>query len=156
VSGDRDRDARGRPRNARPRDATGRPVPPGGDGVEPIDEVTRSPAEALEVADALIEKGRPFAAHEVLEGAWKQAPEAERDFWQGLAQITVGLTHAQRGNASGAAALLHRGCERLEPYAGTTPYGVDVDEVRRVTRELAQRIESQGLLVPLTVTLRSG
>jgi predicted metal-dependent hydrolase len=117
--------------------------------------VTRSPAEALDLAEALIQDGRPFAAHEVLEGPWKQAPEAERDFWQGLAQITVGLTHAQRGNATGAAALLQRGCERLEPYAGTSPYDVNVDEVRRITRELAHRIERDGLPVPPTIRFKS-
>ena len=28
----------------------------------------------------------------------ESGPGAERDLWQGLAQIAVGLTHAQRGN----------------------------------------------------------
>ena len=151
----RDRDDRGRPRNARPRDATGRPLPPEADGVAPVDEVTRAPAEALATAQALINDGRPFAAHEVLEGAWKQAPQAERDFWQGLAQIAVGLTHAQRGNAGGAIALLERAGERLARYAGSTPYDVDVDGVRRQARERAARIEQQGLPITIEVTFRS-
>ena len=34
--------------------------------------------------------GRPFHAHEVLEASWKAAPPAERDLWQGLAQLAVG------------------------------------------------------------------
>jgi hypothetical protein len=42
----------------------------------------------------------PFAAHEVLEARWKAGPDEERDLWQGLAQICVGLTHAARGNSS--------------------------------------------------------
>ena len=56
---------------------------------------------------------RPFHAHEVLEAAWKSGPAQERDLWQGLAQIAVGLTHARRGNARGAVALLRRGAERV-------------------------------------------
>jgi hypothetical protein len=156
MSAERDRDEHGRPRNARPRDATGRPLPFGRDGVAPIDEATGGPTESLTKAEALIKDGLPFAAHEVLEGSWKLAPDAERDFWQGLAQITVGLTHAQRGNAVGAVTLLRRGRERLEQYAGRTPYDVDVDGVRRVADELAERIERTGLPVPLDVTFRSG
>ncbi|MEW1808906.1 DUF309 domain-containing protein [Pseudarthrobacter sp. NPDC080039] len=41
-----------------------------------------------------MEAGRPFAAHEVLEARWKAGPAMERDLWQGLAQICVGLAHA--------------------------------------------------------------
>ncbi|WP_211882206.1 DUF309 domain-containing protein, partial [Pseudarthrobacter albicanus] len=44
----------------------------------------------------------PFAAHEVLEARWKAGPAEERNLWQGLAQICVGLTHAARGNSVGA------------------------------------------------------
>ena len=51
----------------------------------------RSPSAEMLLA------GRPFHAHEVLEAFWKAAPPAERDFWQGLAQLAVGLTHARRG-----------------------------------------------------------
>ncbi|MDX6285945.1 MAG: uncharacterized protein QOG53_1430 [Frankiales bacterium] len=154
MTTDRDRDDRGRARNARPRDSTGRLLPADADGVAPIDEVTRSPAEALALAEDLINEGRPFAAHEVLEGPWKQAPEEERDFWQGLAQIAVGLTHAQRGNASGAVALLERAGDRLAGYAGTRRHGVDVDGVRRQAREFSEQIEQHGLPIPVHITWR--
>ena len=78
------------------------------------------------MAQQLLDDGRPFHAHEVLEAAWKAAPEPERDLWQGLAQLAVGLTHALRGNSAGATALLSRGASRLSPYAATSPYGIDV------------------------------
>lgn len=98
----------------RPRDAAGRPLPYGQRGVPPVPEdPDRSPAQVLELADAYLAEGRPFAAHEVLETAWKHRPHAERDLWQGLAQVAVGLTHLQRGNTAGAIALLRRGVERL-------------------------------------------
>ncbi len=149
----RDRDQAGRPRNSRPRDALGRPLSRGAAG-EPAspDGVTLPPAAALAEAQRLIDTGRPFHAHEVLEARWKAAPPAERDLWQGLAQIAVGLTHARRGNAKGAVALLRRGAGRVRPYgsaaapaASAARYGLDV--ARAVTRaeSLAERIERAGL-----------
>ena len=137
----RDRDAVGRARQARPRDALGRPLPYGSVGVEPVSEEPLPPLESLELARVLVEQGRPFAAHEVLEARWKAGPVAEQDLWQGLAQLCVGLTHAARGNSIGAARLVERGAIRLETYGpGAGPlYGLDlaavVDWVRRQVGE---------------------
>ena len=144
--GPRDRDSAGRARNARPRDALGRPLPRGAPGDERIpDDLALPPAEALELAQDLLDSGRPFHAHEVLEASWKAAPAAERDLWQGLAQIAVGLTHARRGNAHGAVALLRRGGQRVSGYAGAAPYGIDAAAVSQAASELAARIEDAGL-----------
>jgi hypothetical protein len=124
---DRDRDTAGRARNARPRDALGRPLPYGTEGEERAPEgVVRAPGAALAEAQQLLDAGRPFHAHEVLEDAWKSAPEEERQLWRGLAQLAVGLTHAARGNTRGAATLLERGAENIAPYAERPPHGVDV------------------------------
>jgi hypothetical protein len=123
----RDRDAAGRARNARPRDGLGRPLPRHATGVERVpDDLVLPPAESLAEAQRLLDAGRPFHAHEVLEGTWKAAPAQERDLWQGLAQLAVGLTHRARGNQHGARTLLLRGAARIQPYAGTPPYDVDV------------------------------
>lgn len=128
MSERRDRDLAGRARNARPRDALGRPLPYDAAGENRAPEgVVREPAVALEEAQALLDAGRPFHAHEVLEDSWKSAPEAERELWRGLAQLAVGLTHALRGNAQGAATLLERGASNIAPYAGHPPHGIDVD-----------------------------
>jgi hypothetical protein len=106
----RDRDNAGRPRNARPRDGLGRPLPPGTPGVPTTpDDVTLAPAETLREAQRLLDSGLPFHAHEVLEAARKAAPDDERQLWRGLAQLTVGLTHARRGNAAGASGLAPSG-----------------------------------------------
>ncbi|PWI44385.1 DUF309 domain-containing protein [Streptomyces sp. ICBB 8177] len=125
---DRDRDADGRARNARPRDGLGRPLPYGTEGVARQPEgVRRTPDETLAEAQRLLDAGMPFHAHEVLEDAWKTAPPGERGLWRALAQFAVGLTHAARGNAKGAAALLSRAADGLAPYAAPpTPYGIDV------------------------------
>lgn len=127
TGGERDRDPTGRPRQARPRDATGRPLPYGDPRrVDPVPEEPLPPAEALTLAQSLLDSGRAFSAHEVLEAAWKAAPAAERDLWQGLAQVCVGITHAQRGNATGAARLLDRGIDRLRRYSANPPHRIDV------------------------------
>jgi hypothetical protein len=167
VSGDRDRDPAGRPRNARPRDGLGRPLghadPAEASGSERIpDDLVIGGDEAAALADQLLRDGRPFHAHEVLEAAWKSGPAEERDLWQGLAQIAVGLTHARRGNARGAVALLRRGAERVRGYqagasaeagAGSrpaagqpaSPFGMNMALFLAAADDLAVRIERDGL-----------
>ncbi len=167
----RDRDEAGRARNARPRDGLGRPLERG-DAGEPTlpDGEVLAPADALDAAQQLLDAGRPFHAHEVLEASWKAAPPAERDLWQGLAQLAVGLTHARRGNATGAAVLLRRGAERVSQYGtadrsnadprstdrhgvdrrgtdrhGVDLHGVDADGLAAAATGLADRIEAAGL-----------
>ena len=138
VSSPRDRDDAGRARNARPRDALGRPLPYGAVGEERAPEgVVRTPGRSLAEAQALLDAGRPFHAHEVLEDAWKSAPEDERELWRGLAQLAVGLTHALRGNARGAASLLDRGAGSIEPFAAAPPHGIDVPGLVRWARQQA-------------------
>ena len=134
---DRDRDSFGRARQARPRDALGRPLPYGAVGVEPVSEEPLPAEETIRVARALVEQGRPFSAHEVLEARWKAAPAEERDLWQGLAQLCVGLTHAARGNRVGAARLLERAERRLERYAasGSPAYGLDLPRILAWARQ---------------------
>jgi hypothetical protein len=141
-SAGRDRDHAGRPRNARPRDALGRPLARGAPGADRVpDDLLLPPADALALAQRLLDSGRPFHAHEVLEASWKAAPQAERELWRGLAQVAVGLTHAQRGNARGAAALLRRGGAAVGGYATAAPHGIDAAGVARACAEMAARIE---------------
>ncbi len=171
MTPDRDRDLAGRPRNARPRDGLGRPLDRAGaavsgffgvSGSERIpDDLVISGNEAAVLADQLLRDGRPFHAHEVLEAAWKSGPAEERDLWQGLAQIAVGLTHARRGNARGAVTLLRRGAERVRAHqagragqdeAGArqagrpaSPFGMDIASFLAASDDLAARIEQDGL-----------
>ena len=157
----RDRDERGRPQSARPRDASGRPLPRGSapswrERLRHLDEATaRTPQDALDAAAELIETGQPFYAHEVLEGPWHLADEPERHFWQGLAQLAVGLTHVQRGNAVGAATLLRRGAEKLAGYPDRHE-GVAVQRLVDEATALATRIDAEGLagLEPGDLALR--
>jgi hypothetical protein len=146
MSSDRDRDTEGRARNARPRDALGRPLPRGAVGEERAPEgIVRTPDEALTEAQALLDAERPFHAHEVLEDAWKSAPDTERQLWRGLAQLAVGLTHAMRGNARGAATLLDRGAGNIEPYAEAPPHGIAVGSLAGWARGLASAVGSPSV-----------
>jgi hypothetical protein len=87
---ERERDSRGRPLNARPRDGLGRPLPRGAAGVARVPEdVALPPDAALTEAQRLLDDGLPFHAHEVLEASWKAAAPAERELWQGLAQLAA-------------------------------------------------------------------
>ena len=151
----RDRDSTGRARNARPRDSQGRPLPHGAQGVDRVPEnVVLSPDVALREAQQLIDDGYPFHAHEMLEGVWKATSGQYRELWQGLAQLAVGLTHIQRGNRKGAATLLRRGADRIDPYAAEPPHGLDVAGLAGYARALAARIERDGLDAVVSVDLR--
>lgn len=158
---DRDRDTAGRARNARPRDELGRPLPrSAADDVPRIpDDLVISPAEAADLGGRLLAEGRPFHAHEVFEAAWKSIPGPERELWRGLAQIAVGLTHARRGNAAGAVALLRRGAGHVAGFTGASAE-VDAGYVAGQASDLSRRIERDGLAdlaeADLRVRLRPG
>ncbi|MEU1511347.1 DUF309 domain-containing protein [Streptomyces sp. NPDC005811] len=152
AGGARDRDGEGRARSARPRDGLGRPLPYGAQGVARQPEgIVRGPEETVAEAQALLDAGRPFHAHEVFEDAWKTGPEAERGLWRGLAQLAVGLTHAARGNLTGGPRLLRRGAGAVEEWtagAGAVRvHGMDLPEVVRWGRALADEVERTGASV---------
>jgi hypothetical protein len=113
----------------------------------------------------------------VFEAAWKSTPAPDRELWRGLAQIAVGLTHARRGNARGAAALLRRGARQVREHApqrgtdkgaagqagldevgpdevGPEEAGVDAAYVAAQAEEIAARIESGGLAAVPEADLR--
>lgn len=150
MTTDRERNEAGRPENARPRDATGKPLERGAgpswrERLRDLDEARALPKdEAIAEAERLVLTGQPFYAHEILEGPWHLAEPAERAFWQGLAQVAVGLTHVQRGNATGAVSLLRSGSEKLAGYDDGHE-GVAVRRVVEQATALAERVEAEGV-----------
>jgi len=125
------------------------------------DDLVVTPAEAAALGGRLLADGLPFHAHEVFEAAWKTARGQERELWRGLAQVAVGLTHARRGNAKGAVALLRRGAAHLRDHEASAPPGelIDPGYVAASADDLAARIGKQGLpAIPepdLRLSLRS-
>jgi hypothetical protein len=140
----------------------GRPLDrSGSDSYRVPDDLLLAGADAARLADELLRAGRPFHAHEVLEASWKSGPAGERDLWQGLAQIAVGLTHAHRGNARGAVALLTRGTQRVRAYQAASaaqdrPYGIDLGAFLAASEALAARIDRDGLADIPGADLRPG
>ena len=123
---ERDRDAAGRPRNARPRDRLGRPLPRVEGASPPQDPPALPPAAALAHAQELLDDDRPFEAHEVLEAVWKSTEGPSRNVWRGLAQLCVALTHVRRGNLVGATRMFARAAQNLRDATG---HGLAVAEL---------------------------
>jgi uncharacterized protein len=145
----RERDAEGRPANARPRDRFGAPLPRGAvdempDREEPEDVVADVP-EALDRAVALFDAQRFFEAHEFLEWIWKHpsVDPADRDFWKGVTQVAVGGVHTQRGNATGALTLLSRAAAHLDRYP-TPHHGIATATLAAAARRLADAVRTEG------------
>lgn len=147
---DRDRNAEGRPENARPRDRFGAPLPRGArdempDRVDPA-EVCSTVDEAVARAVELFDQQRFFEAHEFFEWAWKGPATADEDrpFFKGLAQLAVGYTHTQRRNAAGAVTLLERGITALRGW----PDGHHGVAVSRLVAEATAFRERLGEVAP--------
>ena len=89
--------------------------------------------EGLDEAVELFNAGQYFEAHEVLERLWLAADGLDRELYQGVLQVAVGLHHEAHGNRKGAASMLAKGVSRLTPLAPSR-LGVDVarllDDVR--------------------------
>jgi uncharacterized protein len=102
--------------------------------------IEKALARGLELARA----GRYFEAHEAFEEAWRDAPPAERDFFQGLVHVVVAWYQDGRGNAVGCRRQLEKARRRLSPFA-PSHRGVDVATL------LAQLDAEPGALPPLHV-----
>jgi uncharacterized protein len=86
----------------------------------------------------LIRRGEYFAAHEELEDAWRAAPPAERDFFQGLVHVAVAWYQAGRGRRIGTERQLAKAIRRLTPFA-PAHRGVELDPLLAQLRELHER-----------------
>ncbi len=86
----------------------------------------------------LIRAGEYFAAHEELEGAWRAAPQEERDFFQGLVHVAVAWYQAGRGRHIGTERQLAKAIRRLTPYA-PAHCGLELNPLLQQLRELSAR-----------------
>ena len=78
----------------------------------------------------LFNEGRYFEAHDVWEEWWKATAGAERDFIQGLIQMTSAFHHFTTGNMRGARMLHDSAVALLAPF-GEKHRGLDLAAVRR-------------------------
>ena len=147
VTSARDRDAAGRARNARPRDALGRPLPYGAVGEERAPEGVVRPPDAgrwprRRRCSTPAARSTPTRCSRT---RGSPRPEDERELWRGLAQLAVGLTHALRGNARGAATLLERGARQHRRLPPRQPHGIDVPGLVAVGPASSPRTRGRGV-----------
>jgi predicted metal-dependent hydrolase len=102
---------------------------------------------ALERGVELIRSGAYFEAHEELEDEWREAPEPERDFLQGLVHVAVAWYQAGRGNHPGCERQLQKADRRLSAYR-PEHRGVDVEIVLEDVARARERVASGSLDLP--------
>lgn len=104
----------------------------------------------------LIRERAYFEAHEELELAWRAAPPAERDFYQGLVHVAVAWYQAGRGNRVGCERQLAKAARRLAPYAPAHE-GVDVAALLEQVERAAAEVAAGSLaLAPVEVPRANG
>ena len=62
----------------------------------------------------LFNDGSYFEAHDHFEEMWNEAERGEKEFYQGLVQISVGSYHLICGNNKGALSQYNKGMSKLE------------------------------------------
>ncbi|GEM_PF-2169783 len=87
--------------------------------------------------------GHFYAQHETLEWFWRALDEPVRDVVKGVIMAGVGAYHALRHNRRGALAKWTGALGYLEPFAGTRPYGLDVDALRADLSPLYQHLRRE-------------
>ena len=91
--------------------------------------------------------GAFFEAHEELETAWRAAPPAERDFFQGLVHVTVAWYQAGRGRPTACASQLAKARRRLAQYA-PAHRSVDVEDLLAQVEAAAELVAGGSLDLP--------
>ncbi len=87
--------------------------------------------------------GRFWEAHESWEVLWMKAEGEERQFLQGLIQLTAAYHHAQRGTLSGAARLFEAALRRMHPFPGGHD---EIDRSAAVSAAARHRIWAEELV----------
>lgn len=104
-----------------------------------------SPSPFLDEGLRLFDEGKYFLAHETLEEHWIEAPEMERDFYQGLIHLAVGFHHSGRGNQKGARLQFKKAATKLAKYPDLYD-GVDIGALKKFLAAAPDRIEAGDTL----------
>ncbi|MFZ1288571.1 MAG: DUF309 domain-containing protein [Melioribacteraceae bacterium] len=90
-----------------------------------------------------------FAAHDFFEEVWMSAIKSEKEFFQGLVQISVGSFHLICGNKNGAKSQLTKGKFKLEQYLPSF-YNVNIIKLVSELSILVEKIEVKDIfnLIP--------
>jgi hypothetical protein len=96
---------------------------------------------AFERGVAQFNAGLYFECHDTLEDLWSGLRGPDRDFVQGLIQVSVAFYHLGNGNTEGAASLFGRALARLAGYP-PRHWGMDVHAQRLDLEARLARIEA--------------
>lgn len=113
----------------------------------PVGEIRLGCQQALsalaEHGLSLMDSGAFFEAHEALEQAWLQADLSQQHVCRALVQTCVAYLHVQRGNGRGAAKLLLRIHQWLDPLPDVCS-GINVAEWKANLQALRLAMDAMG------------
>jgi uncharacterized protein len=98
---------------------------------------------AAEEGIRLFNAGFYFEAHDLLEEVWLEREGRERQFYQGLIQVAVGLYKIADGNQGGAVSLLRKGLTKLHAVR-TLETPIDLERLITETEAVLARVEALG------------
>jgi uncharacterized protein len=84
-----------------------------------------------------------FEAHELWEDVWRQTPDPDRKFLQGLIQVAAAFHHCSRSNVRGTRNLLREGLLKLDAFPEAYG-GLDIEPLRAAVREWLTKIGEAG------------
>lgn len=88
-------------------------------------------------------QGEFYACHDTLEAIWIEAPQSDKNFFQGILQIAVALYHLGNHNWRGAVILLGEGLNRLRNYASDEG-GINLEQLMDEASELLRELQTLG------------
>jgi uncharacterized protein len=86
-----------------------------------------------------------FAAHDFFEDIWMEAEQNEKEFFQGLVQISVGCYHLICGNLKGAKSQLSKGKTKLTKFEPDF-YEVNLSSLNNKVELLINNIYSSKII----------
>jgi predicted metal-dependent hydrolase len=95
----------------------------------------------------LFEDGQYFLSHETLEEHWAEAPEQDRNFYQGLIHLAVGFLHHGKGNDKGSRLQFTKASKRLSGYPDVYQQ-IDVARVREFLDAAPAALDRGETLTP--------
>lgn len=84
-----------------------------------------------------------YACHDTLEALWMEAEDGDRNFYQGILQISVALYHLGNSNWRGGVILLGEGISRLRNYEPNY-FEIDVENLINESAELLKELQESG------------
>ena len=99
--------------------------------------------ELLRLGIELYNGGSYFEAHEAWEEVWLDAANSDREFYQGLIQVTAAFVHVTRNEYPGSVRLLDAGIAKLARY-GVRKEGIELARFVSGARTAREALQALG------------